>query len=89
MLILSDARCCFDPGFRFGAWLEGFERPAPIQVGLQIVGGDAVESAHPFLEPAMVRVDVVDVELRLLGAGRCHAELGLRSEPVARITGSG
>ena len=35
----------------------------------EILGGDAVEPGQPLLEAAVVRVEVVDVQVRRLGVG--------------------
>ena len=58
------------------------ERASPSQIVGQVLGGDAVEAAHPFLEPTVIGVDVVDVEVGRLGAG-----LARRGHDVDRDVG--
>jgi hypothetical protein len=58
-------------GSSFAGW-PGLPRPRALvvirMVG-QVLGGDAVEAGHPFLEPAVIGVDVVEVEVGRLGLG--------------------
>ncbi len=43
---------------------EGFQRPPPTEIVRQVLGGDAVEAAQPFLQSAVLGVDVVEVVVR-------------------------
>ena len=64
----------------------GLEGPPPAEVIGQILGGDAVEAAHPLLQAPVIGVDVVDVEVRRLGVGlagrgqNMNADLGSPGE---------
>src|SRR3954469_7170447 len=51
-----------EPGFR-GTWLERpLQGPSPAEIVRQVARRDAVEAAHPALQPAVVGVHVLDVE---------------------------
>src|SRR5437763_9280782 len=51
-----------EPGSR-GAWLgRPLERSSPTEIVRQVARRDAVEAAHPALQPAVVGVHVLDVE---------------------------
>src|SRR3954453_8492385 len=51
-----------EPGLR-GAWLGyALERPSPAEIVGQVARRDAVEAAHPALQPTVVGVHVLDVE---------------------------
>src|SRR3954452_21295385 len=51
-----------EPGSR-GAWLgRPLERSSPPEMVRQVARRDAVEAAHPALQPAVVGVHVLDVE---------------------------
>src|SRR4051794_41292438 len=54
--------CSEEPGFR-GTWFGGpLERSSPTEIVRQVARRDAVEAAHPALQPAVVGVHVLDVE---------------------------
>src|SRR4051812_29336940 len=60
--------CSQEPGFR-GTWLGGpLERSSPAEIVRQVARRDAVEATHPALQPAVVRVHVLDVEGALTDA---------------------
>src|SRR6476646_7956307 len=60
--------CSQEPGFR-GTWLGGpLERSSPAEIVRQVARRDAVEAAHPALQPAVVGVHVLDVEGALADA---------------------
>src|SRR5271166_1763372 len=64
-----------DPVVRLDLWPQRLQGSAPAKVVGQIFGGDAVEAAHPFLKPAVIGIDVVDMKigsLRARVAGRWH-----------------
>src|SRR4051794_33556509 len=51
-----------EPGLR-GTWLgHALERPSPAEIVGQVARRDAVEAAHPALQPTVVGVHVLDVE---------------------------
>ena len=57
------------------------QRAEPAKVVGQVRGCDALEAAHPFLKPPVVRVDVLDVP----GAAHAHAALhAFGAHPFAR-----
>ena len=58
-LIRSHANGAEDPVLRVGLVSPCFQGSSPTQVVGQAFGGDAVEAAHPFLEAAVIGVDVV------------------------------
>ena len=43
---------------------EGFHPPAPAEIVIKIRGGDAMEWPQPFLQSAVVTIDVVDMKVR-------------------------
>ena len=59
LLVRSHANGAEDPVLRVGLVSPCFQGSSPTQVVGQVFGGDAVEAAHPFLEPAVIGVDVV------------------------------
>ena len=64
------AACCW----------QAFEHSAPAEVVVEISGGDAVEPAHPLLEPTIVGIDVLDIENTLsdpFAGGRMTSDDGV------------
>ena len=82
LLIWPDADSAEDPVLSGCLVAPCLERASPSQIVGQVLGGDAVEAAHPFLEPTVIGVDVVDVEVGRLGAG-----LARRGHDVDRDVG--
>jgi len=70
---------------------ERFDGPAPTKVVTKILGGDTVEWTQPFLQTAMVAVDVVEMEIRRFRsrATGCRqntaGDLGLAGEADDRL----
>ena len=58
-----------DPVLRPGLRPECFQGPAPAQIVGEIFGGDTMEAAHPFFEPSVIGIHVVDVKIGHLRAG--------------------
>src|SRR5271155_1144537 len=68
-LIRPHADRAEDPVLQGGLASPCFQGSSPSQVVRQIFGGHAMEAAHPFVEPAVIGIDVVDMDPRRLGAG--------------------
>src|SRR5271165_2458334 len=72
----------FDPVLWSGLVGPGFERASPAEIVWQVLGGDAVETAEPLLEAAVVGVDVVDVQV-----GRLRGRFSRRGHGMKRYFG--
>src|ERR687884_464117 len=78
--------CGEEPGFR-GTWLgRPLQGPSPAEIVRQVARRDAVEAAHPALQPAVVGVHVLDVEGALAhpDAGREVERLVAGARPPGR-----
>src|SRR3954451_14359931 len=69
LLVWPQADRTEDPVLRLGLRPECFQGPAPAQIVGEIFGGDTMEAAHPFFEPSVIGIDVVDVKIGHLRAG--------------------
>ena len=63
LLIWTQSGGAHDPGVRDRVCLEGLDRSPPAQIAREVLGGDAMEAPHPLLQPAVVGVHVVDMEI--------------------------
>ena len=61
---------------------ECLERAAPAEVVRQVLGRDAMEAAQPFLQPRMISIDVVEVEI-----GRVWVRLARSRQDMRRDRG--
>lgn len=59
---------------------ECLKRAAPAEVVRQVLGGDTMEAAQPFLEPSMICLDIVEVEI-----GRVWVRLAGCRQDMCRI----
>src|SRR3954463_15647830 len=64
LLIRSQADSAEDHGGGCGVLSQRLQGPAPSEIVRQVFRGDAVEAAQPFLQTAMVGIDVVEVKIR-------------------------
>src|SRR3954451_11018075 len=69
LLVWPQADRTEDPVLRLGLRPECFQGPAPAQIVGEIFGGDTMEAAHPFFEPSVIGIHVVDVKIGHLRAG--------------------
>src|SRR5580704_3813880 len=58
---------CCSPGveqdcLRADGGVQALDHPAPAQIAVEVACGDTIEAAHPLLEPAVVGVDVLNME---------------------------
>src|ERR1700758_3672673 len=95
LLIWPQSGGAHDPGVRGRVCREGLDRSPPAQIAREVLGGDAMEAPHPLLQPAVVGVHVVDMEiwrlrLRRAGCGQdmeldpgAWSEGGNRRTPIA------
>src|SRR6186713_1545210 len=79
LLVWPQADRTEDPVLRLGLRPECFQGPAPAQIVGEIFGGDTMEAAHPFFEPSVIGIDVVDVKI-----GRLRAWLARGRQDVDR-----
>src|SRR3954470_19003665 len=68
LLVWPQADRTEDPVLWPGLRPQCFQGPAPAQIVGEIFGGDTMETAHPFLEPSVIGIDVVDVKIGRLRA---------------------
>src|SRR3954451_21320468 len=68
LLVWPQADRTEDPVLRLGLRPECFQGPAPAQIVGEIFGGDTMEAAHPFFEPSVIGIHVVDVKIGRLQA---------------------
>src|SRR3954466_10864856 len=79
LLVWPQADRTEDPVLWPGLRPQCFQGPAPAQIVGEISGGDTMEAAHPFLEPSVIGIDVVDVKI-----GRLRAWLARGRQDVDR-----
>ena len=68
-MALCDADCAEQPIGWLGTMPPCFDGSSPSEVKVEIFGRNAVEGTQPFLETAVIAVDVVDVQMRPAGIG--------------------
>src|SRR3954462_11679042 len=79
LLVWPQADRTEDPVLRPGLRPQCFQGPAPAQIVGEIFGGDTMEAAHPFFEPSVIGIDVIDVKI-----GRLRAWLARSRQDVDR-----
>lgn len=50
---------------RLDAVAVAFQHASPAEITDEVVGGDTVKACHPVLEPAVIGIDVLDMESAL------------------------
>src|SRR4051812_22439596 len=63
LLADRDSHCGAEPALLFAVLAERFEAAAPSQIAVEILRCDTMERPQPFLQAAMVGVDVVDMQV--------------------------
>src|SRR3954468_17138461 len=63
LLADRDSQCGAEPALLFAVLAERFEAAAPSQIAVEILCCDTMERAQPFLQAAMVGIDVVDMQV--------------------------
>src|ERR1035437_8021415 len=67
LLIWSPSDCPEDHRLRCDLLSQGLQSPAPAEIVRQVFRGDAMEATQPFLQSAVVGIDVVEVKIRCFG----------------------
>src|ERR1019366_8307794 len=67
LLIWSQSDCPEDHRLRCDLLSQGLQSPAPAEIVRQVFRGDAMEATQPFLQSAVVGIDVVEVKIRCFG----------------------
>ena len=90
LLIWSEAHPPEDESGGGSRVAECLKRAAPAEVVRPVFGGDTMEAAQPFLQPSMVSIDVVEVEIGRVRVRLAGSRQDMRRDPgVAREAAAG